>query len=208
MTSKPAEVAIIYRFLPQWRAKFFCGLREALACKDIRLRLIYGKNPPEPHGKAKMHRLKWGNEVDLDWATAVPNHLWNISKYELVWQQIPRDVFDAKLIILMQENSMLSNYSAGIKGILGRNKVALWGHGLNLQENDRSLGNLFKGLYSTHVNWWFAYTRGVADQLIQRGFPSDRITIVDNAIDTLELSAAAERVTPSQLTSQIGRAHV
>jgi glycosyltransferase involved in cell wall biosynthesis len=204
VTATPAEVAIIYRFLPQWRADFFCGLREALASQNIRLRLFYGKNPPQPPDKPARHRLKWGNEVDLGWGTAVPNRLWNIGKYELVWQRLPNEVFDADLIILMQENSLLSNYTAGLRQMLRGKKVALWGHGLNLQEDDRSLGNLFKRLYSTRVDWWFAYTRGVADRVARLGFPTERITVVDNAIDTLALIAEAQRVTPSQLGSLRG----
>ena len=199
MNAASAEVAIIYRFLPQWRVAFFCGLREALATRNIRLRLYYGKNPPQLPGKTKQHRLKWGNEVDLDWGTAIPNRLWNIRKYELVWQQLPNEVFDADLIILMQENSLLSNYAAGLRGTLRGKKMALWGHGLNHQEDAFSLGNLFKRLYSTRVDWWFAYTQAVANRLARLGFPIERITVVDNAIDTVELMAAAQRVTPQQL---------
>ncbi len=201
MTATPAEVAIIYRFLPRWRADFFCGLREALASQNIRLRLFYGKNPPQPPGKPARHRLKWGDEVDLDWGTAVPNRLWNIWKYELVWQQLPSAAFDADLLILMQENSLLSNYRAGLKQMLRGGKVALWGHGFNHQADDRSLGNLFKRLYSTRVDWWFAYTQHVADHLLRLGFPAERITVVNNAIDTVALIAEAQRVTPSQLVS-------
>jgi L-malate glycosyltransferase len=197
----PSEVAIVYRFLPQWRVAFFCGLRDALAEQNIRLQLYYGKNSAQANGHSKPHRLKWGNEVDLEWGTAVPNRLWHISKYELVWQQLPRDVFHADLVILMQENSLLSNYLAGMRAALSGKKTAFWGHGVNHQENARSLGNRFKRFYSTRVDWWFAYTRTVADRLAQIGFPSDRITVVENAIDTHELMAAATIATPEQLNA-------
>ena len=195
----PLEVAIVYRFLPQWRVAFFSGLRDALASRNIRLRLYYGKNPPQPNSQAKQQRLKWGNEVDLEWGTPTPNRLWTIRKYELIWQQLPSEVFSADLIIFMQENSLLSNYAAGLRAALAGRKTAFWGHGLNHQENPMSLGNIFKRMYSTRVDWWFAYTQAVAARLAQIGFPSERITVVDNAIDTAELMAAAQRVTPQQL---------
>ena len=199
--SAPLEVAIVYRFLPQWRVAFFCGLRDALASRNIRLRLYYGKNPSEPNGQIKPHRLKWGNEVDLEWGTAIPNRLWKIRDYELIWQRLPSEVFSADLIILMQENSLLSNYAAGLRAALGGKKTALWGHGVNHQENAMSLGNVLKRLYSTRVDWWFAYTQSVADRLARLGFPSDHITVVDNAIDTAELMTAAHKVTDQQLDS-------
>jgi glycosyltransferase involved in cell wall biosynthesis len=195
----PSEVAIVYRFLPQWRVAFFSGLRDTLASRNIRLRLYYGKNPPQPNGRTRGHRLKWGNEVDLEWGTAIRNRLWKVRKYELIWQQLPSDVFSADLIILMQESSLLSNYAAGLRAALGGKKMAFWGHGLNHQENAMSPGNIFKRLYSTRADWWFAYTQSVADRLARLGFPPERITVVDNAIDTVELLAAAQRVTPQEL---------
>jgi hypothetical protein len=151
-----AEVAIVYRFLPEWRVAFFCGLRDALASRNVRLRLYYGKNPTQPNGDTGPRRLKWGNEVDLDWATAIPNKLWKVSKYELIWQTLPKEVFAADLIVFMQENSLLSNYAAGVRAALRGKKTAFWGHGLNHQENALSLGNIFKRLYSVRTDWWFA----------------------------------------------------
>jgi L-malate glycosyltransferase len=199
-TSAPSEVAIVYRFLPEWRVAFFEGLRAALATQNIRLRLYYGKNPSQGNG-TKKHRLKWGNEVDLEWATAVHNRLWNVAKYELIWQQLPRELFAADLIVFMQESSLLSNYAAAARASLGGKKTAFWGHGVNHQEGAASLGNLFKRYYSTHVNWWFAYTQAVADRIAALGFPAEHITVVDNAIDTDALIAAAKRVTPVELTA-------
>jgi glycosyltransferase involved in cell wall biosynthesis len=198
-TAALSEVAIVYRFLPQWRVDFFEGLRDALAAGNIRLRLYYGKNSVQPNGAAKKHRLKWGNEVDLEWATPVHNRLWNIRKYELIWQDLPRELFAADLIVLMQENSLLSNYLAALRAALDGKKTAFWGHGVNHQEASASLGNTFKRFYSTHVDWWFAYTQVVADRIAALGFPSEHITVVENAIDTSGLVAAAKRVTQSQL---------
>ena len=73
---------------------------------------------------------------------------------------------------------------------MNRKKLALWGHGLNHQALSNSLGNRFKRLYSANVNWWFAYTKGVASKVTAMGFPGDRITILQNAIDTKQLIRA------------------
>jgi hypothetical protein len=158
MKSKSAEVCIVYRFLPQWRVEFFNGLRAALAAENINLNLLYGKNLPQRAEKKTSYRLKWGNEVDLDWATPVPNRRWNVGKYELVWQDLSDQALEADLTIFMQESSLLSNYVTGLKRKLRGRKVALWGHGLNHQEGSRSLPNRFKEMYTTRVDWWFAYT--------------------------------------------------
>ena len=201
MTSTSGEVAIVYRFLPRWRADFFCGLRDALARQNIRLRLYYGKSTQRTSEKPVSHRLKWGDEVDLDWGTPVRNRLWNVGKYELVWQELPDAALDADLLILMQENSILSNYAAALRQMYVGHKVAFWGHGLNHQADLRSVGNRFKRIYSTRADWWFAYTQQVANHLLHLGFPSERITVVNNAIDTVRLIAEAQTVTAEQLTA-------
>jgi glycosyltransferase involved in cell wall biosynthesis len=192
------EVAIVYRFLPEWRLKFFCKLREELATRSIRLRLIYGKCTPRQERQKSAHRLKWGAEVDVNWGIPVRNRFWNVGNYELVWQHLPHHL-RPELLILMQESSIISNYPAALRQVLRGKKVALWGHGTNRNEGAHSLANRFKSLYSGRADWWFAYTSGVAEQLRKAGFPADRITVVENAIDTEELFAATQNVTPCEI---------
>jgi glycosyltransferase involved in cell wall biosynthesis len=88
----------------------------------------------------------------------------------------------------MQENRILNNYLSMFKAAANRKKTAFWGHGRNLQDSPSSLGNKFKRLYINRVSWWFAYTKGVADIVKEYGFPPEKITVVNNAIDTTSLS--------------------
>ena len=175
------QVTIIYRFLPHYRYEFFQGLYIALKKEGIRLNLIYGKNK-----NSVRH-----DEVDIDWALPVKNVSLNIRNSTFLWvPAAPRTVFNSDLIILMQENKILSNYPIFLGAKMNRKKLALWGHGLNHQTHSNSLGNRFKHLYSTNVNWWFAYTNGVASKIETMGFPKGRITIVQNTIDTENLIKA------------------
>ena len=64
---------------------------------------------------------------------------------------------------------MLSNFPVIARGMAGRSRVALWGHGLNFEQQHGSLMNRFKLFYSSHVHWWFAYTDGVANVLAGAG---------------------------------------
>lgn len=175
------QITIIYRFLPHYRYEFFLGLYKALKKEGIHLNLIYGKN------KNPVRQ----DEVDIDWAVSVKNVEVKIGNSTFVWIPAPsRTVFNSDLIILMQENKILSNYPIFLRAKLNRKKLALWGHGLNHQARSDSLGNRFKRLYSANVNWWFAYTNGVASKVTAMGFPRDRITILQNAIDSKQLIRA------------------
>ena len=81
-----------------------------------------------------------------------------------------------------------------LKAMAHHKKVAFWGHGLNHQASLHNPGNLWKRLYSTHTCWWFAYTEGVAKILSGMGFPRERITVLNNAIDTENLIKEASKI--------------
>ena len=150
------------------------------------MNLIYGKskNPVRQ------------DEVDIDWAVSAKNVEVKIGNSSFFWvPAASRSVFNSDLIILMQENKILSNYPILFRAKLNRKKIALWGHGLN----NNSLGNRFRRLYSTNVDWWFAYTKGVALKVEAMGFPKNRITILQNAIDTENLIKAYDNCTQEDI---------
>ena len=188
-TERDKIVTIIWRFLPQYRYDFFNRLRTELASKGIRLNLIYGKNRYIPRK----------DEVDIDWGVAIKNRTFVIGQQEFYWQAIPPSIFGSELIILMQENKILSNYPIMLKALIRNQKFAFWDHGINHQASPYSLGNFFKKFYSTKASWWFAYTEGVAKILINMGFPKARITVLENAIDTEYLIREAEKINGEQL---------
>ncbi|MGA7521120.1 MAG: glycosyltransferase family 4 protein [Acidobacteriaceae bacterium] len=178
------RIAIVYPHLPQYRTAFFCGLRDVLASENISLDLYYGKPPSDPKG----------DERNLDWAAPVRNHVLTVMGRELVWQPVPRSVLDADLVILLQNTLVISNFALAARFRAMRKKVAFWGHGVNYQSVAASFGNKAKKIYTRRADWFFAYTNSVAAHLMQMGFPQDRITVVQNAIDTRRLVHQFEAV--------------
>lgn len=191
-------VGISYRFLPHYRVGFFSALHAALQADGIDLELCYGVSAQsglEPNR-------------ELPWARPVRNRTFAMrSAPPVVWQPIPQAVRNADLVVLMQESRILSNFPIIARGMAGRSRVALWGHGLNLEQEHGSRTNRFKLLYSRRVHWWFAYTQGVANILAEAGFPRTNITVVENSIDTALLRSEAERLksmSPAALHQQLG----
>jgi glycosyltransferase involved in cell wall biosynthesis len=98
------------------------------------------------------------------------------------------------MVVLPQENRMLGN----LPPLLGRQRcrVGLWGHGRNFQATGgvaARMAQSLKAALSRRADWWFAYTELSAD--IVRGFryPADRITVLNNSVDTTSLAAAVVR---------------
>ncbi len=168
------KVLIIYRTLPQYRLEFYNGLRNALLQHNIELQLIYGDS----------HFDNRKDSAHLNWATFRKNKVYKFRRHSLIWQPCLEEIKEADLVIVEQANRLLLNYYLMLKRRFSKMKFAFWGHGLNLQIAEGSLFNKFKRTYITQSDWWFAYTQGIKNFLIEQGFAADKVTAVQNAIDT------------------------
>ncbi|MEW8246124.1 MAG: glycosyltransferase family 4 protein, partial [Candidatus Thiodiazotropha endolucinida] len=118
----------------------------------------------------------------------------------ICWQPSPNDIFESDLIVIMQENRLLSNYVLLLRRILFKTPVAYWGHGANFQSiAPRGLREKWKRFLLTKVDWWFAYTEATVAILLDAGFPRDKITCLNNAIDTSEFKGQISSVTETEL---------
>jgi glycosyltransferase involved in cell wall biosynthesis len=95
------------------------------------------------------------------------------------------------LVIVEQASRILTNYVLLLENALKIRKLAFWGHGKNFQvENANRVSEWMKQKYSTKVHWWFAYNELSANLIEKLGYPRDRITVVQNAIDTYQIHEA------------------
>lgn len=185
--SKPLKkVLVLYKFLPHYRIEFFDLLRTKLLQNDIKLDLVYSKLKNKNSSK--------NDERDLPWAQYRENKIIKIGQTELIWQPCLSIAKGYDLVIVEQANSLLINYVLILMGRLGIIKFAFWGHGLNLQDNPNSLRNTFKRKLLNQSDWWFAYTNNVKKFLIQNNIDENRITVVQNAIDTVTLRTFYDQV--------------
>ena len=187
-----AKVAIVVRAIPHYRRRFYAILRERLHSRNVELVVIYGQA-----GKAGSSKQ---DTIDISWGRRIRNRVFTIGGTELYWQPCLKLLDGVDLVIATQEAKLLVNYVFVLQNVLGIRKLALWGHGRSYQPGRvNPLGTALKMLTSRHVHWWFAYTQGSARTVEANGFPAERITVVQNAIDTRELIAARDAVRPEDL---------
>ena len=188
-----ARVAITQHRLLHYRQAFFDRLRTACAERGIELRLVHGQ--PSPAEALK-------NDVgQLAWADLMRNRFLRVRGVDLVWQPYPATLRDADLIVLIQENRILSNYPWLLRlGVRGSQRIAFWGHGRNLQSAaPQGIRERWKRWFVNRVDWWFGYTESTRNILHADGFPAERISVLDNAIDNDQFMADLAGVTPGQL---------
>ena len=181
------RVAIIQRRLTHYRVPLFALLREVLAERCIQLDLLVGKGTLAEEMKS--------DSGELPWAISLPTRY--LAGERLCWQPIRRFLAAADLVIVTQENKLIQNHLLLLAP--RRFKLAFWGHGANLQsDNPKGIKERFKRWTTNQVDWWFAYTRLSADLVVAAGFPDDRVTVLNNTLDTDELNRQRQLVTPEE----------
>jgi len=178
----PKHVVILQEALPSYRAPLFREVYERARSRNIEVSVVCGVAPG-----ARGARLL---QTSLAGTSAIQNRYIGVGRYRLVWQPALRKCLQADLVVVEQANRMLINYLLLVSSrVQGRPGVVFWGHGRNLQASPTTAAERLKAWVSLHPNWWFAYTEGVRRALTTRGYPSNRITVVQNTIDVDALAA-------------------
>lgn len=183
-TAPPKRVLVVQRRLTHYRVPFFELLRNDLRNAGLELKLACG----EPT-TAEATKRDGGT---LPWATALPTRY--VLGDRVCWQPFGDLARDAAVTVITAENKLVCNLAEQF-GAPGR-RVMLWGHGGNLQGQRGSLRERFKARVALRADWWLAYTGMSRDLVRSLGFPAERITVLENAVDTTELRAQLDAITP------------
>ena len=180
------RVIIIQEHLPHYRIVFFELLKAKLGSLGFDLDVI--------HGTRRSNQFVAG---DLPWATGVKIHRCG----GVAWH---RDTvircLKADLVISVHELKYLSSIVLQLATRWGGPRFAYWGHGRNFQaRNINSWVESIKRIQARHVDWWFAYNQLCASVVRELGFPLERITSVENAIDTTRLIECRKALTDADL---------
>jgi hypothetical protein len=174
------RVAFLLRTMPHYRVRFLECLRSSLAQGGIELAVYYG-------GPSQRETPK-RDTVELDWGTRLPTRRWRLGTREIEWPGVLRHLPGFDLVIMTQEAKLLPNYFLHTWRYLGGPRIAYWGHGRNFQPRPGAWApEGVKRLSARLVDWWFAYTDLTARVLMDFAVPRDRITVVNNSIDTSAL---------------------
>lgn len=183
-------VVIIQRRLCDYRELLFQQLKMLLLQNGIELRLLYGDATNEEKSKL--------DSGDIPWAEKLSTHYFLGNR--ICWQPFFKKVQQADLVIVTQENKLVCN----LWPLFGwrKYKLAFWGHGKNMQVSPTLWGQLkerMKFLSTNRVDWWFVYT-GISQQFVSGlGVSKEKITNLENSVDTLGLKVLCDAVTREEI---------
>jgi glycosyltransferase involved in cell wall biosynthesis len=184
------KVLFVQRRLPHYRVAMFESLRKSLRDAGMELTLVTGEPAP--------HELTKNDGGELDWAVhAKTRYLWG---ERLCWLPLGGRDRTSDLVIVGHENKLIYNHLAIT--VNRPNRIAFMGHGKNSQSRSpNGLRERFKRWTGARPDWWFAYTQLAGKAVEATGFPKDRITVFDNAIDDRALRAHLAMVDDAKLAA-------
>jgi glycosyltransferase involved in cell wall biosynthesis len=178
-------VAIVHPWFPQYRAEFFHQLQE-LCGPTIDLDVYHGDPPPEWRER--------GDAVRAPGVTRLPTRFFRLGGRSLSlkdFRPIARGKYD--LIVLEQAIRNLETFIL-LAGPRSGNRIAFWGHGRTYTLAKSAGEERLKMGLTRRAKWFFAYTGGGARHVVANGFARDRVTVVNNSIDTAGLRRDLDNV--------------
>lgn len=189
------RVSFLSLVVNSYRVRFHALVQEHLARNGIDYVVAAGRPPANLRSTA--------DSVLLPHYCEVKNVYLDMLGKQSVFQALPKPILGSDLLIIPQENKVLTNYFLQSLHRSPGRKVAFWGHGRNFQAADpASPGERWKRFWATRVDWWFAYTEEGGRHISSLGFPPNRITVFNNAVDTGEASRLSTAVTPERLAAR------
>lgn len=187
---KVPRIVIIQRRMTHYRVPLFQLMRDKFRAAGVELAVAFGDPTAQERKNMDSGILSWGTHVPCRY----------FFDGNFCWQNAHGLAQGADLVILAQENKLLLNHLLMLRK--RRFKLAFWGHGANLQ-TDRPNGwkECYKRWTTNQVDWWFAYTQLSATLVRAAGFPHDRITLLNNAVDSSELHWQRQSITPEETAS-------
>lgn len=195
---RPLRVVKLVANMKRYRPAFYTRLAKALEPCGVELTVLYS----DPNSVEATKR----DCADL--AAPVGRKIggWSFIDHRALLQFPPiRELLGADLIIVVQAAGYLLNYPLLFASALGLKRVAFWGHGRNLQGDPRSPQERLKRRLANASDWWFSHTRETKRYLVAIGVAPEKITPVENAIDTRGFRHALDSVSVEEIDSMRSR---
>ncbi|MBD9359868.1 glycosyltransferase family 4 protein [Methylomonas sp. EbB] len=169
-------------------------MKELLEEHGHELRVVSGSPPIKEMSKGD-------NVITSNNYCIVEKSIWLFSGKLHILRNFCSHILWADFIITEQANKHLHNYVLIMLRLIGVKYFGYWGHGRNRQGRSNSIKERVKKALSLRCDWWFAYTGGVGEYMKSLGFPSSKITVLNNSVDTSEFKGVLDSIGIDEISS-------
>lgn len=182
-------VTILQEYVPHYRAALFEEMRAQANIRGIDLRIAAGAPGPRqaPRGDASIF------EPDF----TLRQREFALGGRRVAIRASAEAMRGSDLVVVEQARRNVDVYAALARRDVA---VAMWGHGVDwTRDPGRTSAWLLRHL-TLKATWFFGYTPGSVEAVVNYGFPRDRTTTLWNTTDTASLRADLGRVTSAAIT--------
>ena len=178
-----------------YRVPFMNELGDRLAAMDGALLVAESAAPPSIAQRQDERHGDYGRAVDTKW--------FRLGGREIGVRRVEQAIreFSPDYVVLQQELRNLESYPLIAGAGMRKFQVGFWGHGRSYSTSQTELEASAKQWLTRRTKWFFAYTQGGADHVVENGFPRLRTTVLNNTIDTAALRRDLEAVTDQDVTT-------
>lgn len=171
-------VVILQEYVPQYRVPFFERLIALGDANSIEIKVAAGQ--------ANDKQDKRQDGVVASFVTPIRQREFRFGKRRIVIRETRPVIQSADLIIMEQARRNIDAYRLLLWPWRSQ-KICLWGHGRDFVASPSRLSRALLSRLTNAADWFFAYTDGSREAVVEAGFPASHTTVVRNSIDTREL---------------------
>ncbi|WP_442544875.1 glycosyltransferase family 4 protein [Arthrobacter sp. KN11-1C] len=184
-------IVILQEYVPQYRVPFFRRLIELGAQNGVEIQVAAGV------ANKKQHQRQDG--VPAEFIIPISQKEIRIANLRLVFRRVRSILDSADMVILEQARRNVDAYWL-LLSPWRRKRICLWGHGRDFVTSPSWFKKQAMARLTQAADWFFAYTDASRDSVVSIGFPTARVTVVQNSIDTTDLEEYVAGVSPAQLS--------
>lgn len=190
-------VVIVQEYVPHYRRPFFEQLASLGAEAGVEIVVAAGNPSGGQTGRA--------DGVTLPGQRRLVQKEFRLGVKRVTIRKLGPAVADADFVILEQARRNFDAYYL-LARTNRRFPVALWGHGRDYTQRSGAVGDALRRWLTARADWFFAYTEGGRAAVASEGYPAERVTVVNNSVDTSDL-ANGVRSLPAEAVSTFRRRH-
>lgn len=193
------RLLIVQPYVPSYRVPLFRNMKELLS--GIGIELAIAAPLASGHDSSRND-----DETEIFADFILEKHHVKIGKKSFFKKDLNNvlNTFNPDMIIVEQAIKNLEAWSLALRPKFRKKpEVAMWGHGRSYSSAQSSVEAATKLWLTKRMDWFFSYTQGGAQPVIEHGFPQNRVTILNNSTDTLSLQKAISVISVGELESYL-----
>lgn len=185
------RLMVIQPYVPAYRVPFFHELRRVLSGMDVKLFLAAGRPEGDMERRGDDRTVGVADEI-------VAIRQLNVGGRKLLRRRVGPVIHRVQpdLIVVEQAVKNLETYPLLVRQAVGTGaRVGMWGQGRTFSTPQGETARRAKDWMTGRCDWFFAYTDEGAEYVAAHGIPADRVTVLNNSIDSDQLRADLAMVT-------------